>query len=74
MRKKLDSQAGKRIYRRRQTIVEPVFATLKNAIGFRRFLLRGLTKVRGEFTVVCIAHNFRKLTNYLRQRKMPARS
>jgi transposase len=67
MRKKLDSEAGKRIYRRRQTIVEPVFATLKNAIGFNRFFLRSLQKVRGEFTLVCIAHNVRKLVSFLKQ-------
>ncbi len=68
MRDKLDSETGKRIYRRRQAIVEPVFATLKRAIGFSRFLLRGLPKARGEFILVCIAHNIRKLTNYLRQK------
>lgn len=67
MRDKLDSEAGKRIYKRRQTIVEPVFATLKYAIGFNRFLLRGLKKVQGEFTLVCIAHNFNKLSAFLKR-------
>jgi transposase len=67
MREKLDSETGKRIYKRRQTIVEPVFATLKNAIGFSRFLLRGLKKAQGEFTLVCIAHNFKKLVVFLKQ-------
>lgn len=65
MREKLKTESAKRIYRKRQVIVEPVFATLKLAMGFTRFLLRGLQKVRGEFTLVCIAHNIRKLSNYL---------
>ncbi len=68
MRQKLDSEAGKRIYKRRQTIVEPVFATIKNAIGFSRFFLRGIEKVRGEFALVCIAHNFKKLVTFLKRR------
>jgi transposase len=67
MRQKLDSEAGKKIYKKRQAIVEPVFATLKNAIGFNRFFLRGLQKVRGEFTLVCIAHNFKKLISFKRK-------
>jgi hypothetical protein len=65
MREKLKTGLGKRTYRRRQVIVEPVFATLKRAMGFTGFLLRGLQKVRGEFMLACIAHNVRKLANYL---------
>src|SRR5208337_2515330 len=68
MREKLDSEAGKRIYKKRQVIVEPVFATLKRAMGFTRFLLRGLQKVRGEFTLLCIAHNMRKMAGILKSR------
>ena len=61
MRDKLETEAGKRIYQRRQAIVEPVFATLKRAMGFAGFLLRGLAKVRGEFVLLCLAHNLRKM-------------
>jgi transposase len=61
MHEKLQSEEGKRVYKKRQVIVEPVFATLKRAMGFSRFLLRGINKVRGEFTLLCIAHNMRKI-------------
>lgn len=65
MREKLKTESGKQVYSKRQVIVEPVFATLKVAMGFSKFLLRGLAKARGEFMLVCIAHNIRKLANYL---------
>lgn len=66
MREKLNREPGKQIYKKRQAIVEPVFATLKRAMGFTRFLLRGLEKVRGEFALLCIAHNMRKIAGVLK--------
>ena len=42
-------------------MVEPVFGQIKEARGFRRFLLRGLAKVRGEWSLICTAHNVLKL-------------
>jgi transposase len=48
-------------YRLRKVVVEPVFGQIKNVLGFTRFLLRGLRKVTGEFSLVAIAHNLRKL-------------
>lgn len=63
MRCKLDSNHGKRIYAKRQGIVEPVFGHIKESLGFRKFNLRGLCKVRGEFALVCLAHNMRKIIN-----------
>lgn len=48
----------------RATSVEPVFGNLKSNIGFRRFNLRGLQKVKGEFTLMCIAHNINKLFQF----------
>jgi len=48
-------------YRLRKQVVEPVFGQIKEARGFRRFLLRGLEKVRGEWSLVCTAHNLLKL-------------
>ena len=48
-------------YRLRKQIVEPVFGQIKQARGFRQFLLRGLDKVRGEWALICTAHNLLKL-------------
>ena len=41
--------------------MEPVFGQIKQARGFRQFLLRGLAKVRGEWALVCLTHNILKL-------------
>lgn len=55
-------KAGRRSrYRLRKQVVEPVFGQIKQARGFRQFLLRGLDKVRGEWAMVCTAHNLLKL-------------
>jgi transposase len=55
-------RAGRRSrYRLRKQVVEPVFGHIKQARGFRQFLLRGLNKVRGEWAMVCTAHNLLKL-------------
>jgi transposase len=55
-------RAGRRTrYRLRKQVVEPVFGHIKQARGFRQFLLRGLTKVRGEWAMICTAHNLLKL-------------
>ena len=61
MRHKLRTTAGRAIYARRKAIVEPVNGQIKEARGFRRFLLRGLDKVRAEWALVCTAHNLLKL-------------
>ena len=61
MRTKLRSAQGKAIYARRKAIVEPPFGQIKQARGFRRFSLRGLAKVRTEWTFVCLTHNLLKL-------------
>lgn len=64
MRAKLDSEEGRALYRRRKTIVEPTFGQIREARGFRRFLLRGLSKARDEWAMVCTAHNMVKLHRY----------
>ena len=69
MRTKLDTEYGKRMYAKRKTIVEPVFGHIKETIGFRKFSLRGLQKVSGEFLLVCIAHNIRKIVNALKPKR-----
>ena len=53
--------AGRARYRLRQQTVEPVFGILKEALGFRRFLLRGLENVSLEWTLVTLAYNFKRL-------------
>lgn len=48
-------------YRLRKQVVEPVFGQIKQAAGFRQFLLRGIEKVKAEWALICTAHNLRKL-------------
>jgi len=61
MRRKLQTKAGAAIYSRRKCIVEPVFGQIKQARGFRQFLLRGIDKVRAEWALVCLTHNILKM-------------
>jgi transposase len=61
MKRKLQTKDGQAIYARRKTIVEPVFGQIKQAQGFRQFLLRGVEKVRSEWALVCATHNVLKL-------------
>lgn len=61
MRHRLRTKAGKALYRLRQQTVEPAFGIIKTAMGFRRFLLRGIDKVSTEWTLVCLAYNLRRL-------------
>ncbi len=61
MQRKLQTKAGRTVYAARKTMVEPVFGQIKQARGFRQFLLRGLAKVRGEWALVCLTHNILKL-------------
>jgi hypothetical protein len=61
MRHRLATPAGKAIYRLRKQTVEPVFGIIKEAMGFRRFLLRGIRNVSLEWTLVTLAYNVRRL-------------
>lgn len=61
MKRKLQTKAGRAVYAARKTMVEPVFGQIKQARGFRQFLLRGRVKVRGEWALVCLTHNILKL-------------
>jgi transposase len=61
MADKLRTPAGKVIYRQRACTVEPVFGIIKAVLGFRQFLLRGMRKVSGEWNLVCLAYNFKRL-------------
>ncbi len=61
MQRKLRTKAGRAVYKMRKAIVEPVFGQMKEARRFTRFLLRGLVKVRGEWSLVATAHNLCRL-------------
>ncbi|MEW5796096.1 MAG: transposase [Candidatus Zixiibacteriota bacterium] len=61
MREKSSSAEGQQGYARRNHLVEPVFGNIKFNLGFDRFHLRTLAKVAGEFQLICLAHNIRKL-------------
>jgi hypothetical protein len=67
MARKLRKKKGKEIYAKRKTIVEPVFGQTKEGRGLRRFLLRGLEKVNGEWQLWGATHNLNKLWRYLKQ-------
>jgi transposase len=60
MERKLETKVGAAIYATRKWIVEPVFGQIKQARGFRQFLLRGIEKVRGEWALICMTHNLLK--------------
>jgi transposase len=64
MAAKVRTPEGKALYARRKVIVEPVFGQIKETRGFRRFLLRGLQKIRGEWRLVCLGHNLLKIWHY----------
>jgi transposase len=55
---------GRALYARRKVIAEPVLGQSKEARGFRRFRLRGLANIRGEWRLVCLTHNLLKLWRY----------
>ncbi len=58
---KLRTPEGKATYARRKAIVGPVFGQIKEAQGLRRFLLRGIDRVRCEWSLICTGHNLLKL-------------
>jgi len=58
---KLSTEIGQAIYRLRKCTVEPVIGIIKEILGFRQFSLRGLKKVTGEWCLVCLAFNLKRL-------------
>jgi len=68
MKQKLQSEAGRALYKMRKAIVEPVFGQIKECRGFRRFSFRSLENVRSEWQLVCLTHNLLKL---FRSRRRP---
>jgi transposase len=63
MAHRLDTEAGRELYGLRKQTVEPVFGIIKEAMGFRRFLMRGLDRVDLEWTLVTTAYNLKRLFN-----------
>jgi transposase len=61
MRHKLNTPEGHEIYKKRNSTVEPVFADIKHVRRFRQFALRGLSKVEGEWKLICLTNNVLKL-------------
>lgn len=61
MQSKLQSEQGKESYRKRKWIAEPPNGWIKNILGFRQFSMRGLNKTNGEFKLVCLALNLRRM-------------
>lgn len=61
MAHRLQTRAGKALYAKRKSTVETVFGIIKQVLGFRQFLLRGLRAVQGEWALVCIGWNLKRL-------------
>jgi transposase len=61
MAHRLKTKAGRALYALRKQTVEPVFGIIKSVMGFRQFSLRGLTKVSGEWALVCLAWNLKRM-------------
>lgn len=68
MKAKLQTPEGKAIYAKRNHTVETAFGIIKQAIGFRGFMLRGLAKVTSEWNLVCLTYNVKRLHNLTRQK------
>jgi len=66
MHEKLKTEGGRAQYKRRKAIVEPVFGWVKQVLGFRRFSLRGIEKVSGEWDLVCLAVNLKRMNRLIR--------
>ena len=61
MKLRLKTKEGKAIYAKRKSTIEPVFGIIKNVMQFRSFLLRGLEAVTGEWTLVVMAFNIKRM-------------
>ena len=61
MKHRLQTLEGKQIYAKRKSTVEPVFGIIKHVMGFRQFMLRGFEKAQGEWNLICIAYNLKRL-------------
>ena len=67
MKAKIHTEEGDAIYRTRKGQVEPAFGIIKETLGFRQFSLRGQRKVHGEWALVCMTYNLRKIGQKVRR-------
>ena len=65
MRARLETKEGKKKYGKRKSMVEPVFGDMKHNQNMGGLLLRGRIQAKGEFLMMCIAHNLKKVAKYL---------
>ena len=65
MAHRMKTAEGKALYKLRKQTVEPVFGIIKEAMGFRRFSMRGKEKAETEWQLVCLSYNLRKMFNLL---------
>jgi transposase len=61
MRHRLQTRRGRKLYALRKCTVEPVFGLIKHVMKFRQFLLRGINGARGEWSLVCLAWNMKRM-------------
>jgi len=61
MKHRLQTKEGKEIYALRKSMIEPTFGIIKHVMGFRQFMLRGFKKAQGEWNLMCIAYNLKRL-------------
>ena len=67
--KKLLTKKGNKEYKKRMYTAEPPIGNIKFNLGYRYFLLRGLNKVKGEFNLMCIAHDLKKIVSFISKKK-----
>ena len=61
MNHRLQTREGKELYAKRKSTVETVFGIIKQALGFRQFLLRGVDAVQSEWSLVCTGWNLKRM-------------
>jgi hypothetical protein len=61
MKNRMKTEEGREFYAKRKSTIEPVFGIIKEVMGFRQFLLRGFEAVKGEWNLVCIAFNLKRI-------------
>lgn len=66
MSKKFETMEGREKYKTRAKIVECIFGDVKQNMGFREFLTRGVKGVKTEFDLACIAHNLKRIWSFIR--------
>ena len=64
MGQKLRTADGRRRFKRRKAVVEPVYGWIKHVLGFRAFSMRGRAKATGEWSLVCLVVNLRRMAMF----------